>query len=137
MTPELTSQRIERTSAAAVLRALLLSIFFQRTLENVVPETLDVFDTHVAVVSGDTGIGGKVTDIEREINDKVEGFVRKFVDAGREGGEVSVIGERRAQRAARCLWSTRRASRRRSSTYEWNGLRCKIRDLGVRAGSGG
>ena len=35
-----------------MLRALLLSIFFQRTLENVVPETLDVFDTHVAVVSG-------------------------------------------------------------------------------------
>lgn len=91
------NQRIERTSAAAVLRALLLSIFFQRTLENVVPETLDVFDTHVAVVSGAAtgtstalaGPGQKVTEIEREIHDKVEGFVRTFVETGKEGGEVS------------------------------------------------
>lgn len=77
-----------------MLRALLLSIFFQRTLENVVPETLDVFDTHVAVVSGagTTGLAGpgqKVTEIEREINDKVDGFVRSFVETGKEGGEVS------------------------------------------------
>lgn len=82
-----------------MLRALLLSVFFQRTLENVVPETLDVFDTHVAVVSGAgfgtggaaAGPGAKATDIEREIADKVDGFVRSFVDTGKEGGEVSSV----------------------------------------------
>lgn len=80
-----------------MLRALLLSVFFQRTLENVVPETLDVFDTHVAVVSGAgtggaaAGPGAKATDIEREITDKVDGFVRSFVDTGKEGGEVSTV----------------------------------------------
>ncbi|EJT52523.1 hypothetical protein A1Q1_03655 [Trichosporon asahii var. asahii CBS 2479] len=100
------NQRIERTSAAAVLRALLLSIFFQRTLENVVPETLDVFDTHVAVVSGAAtgtstalaGPGQKVTEIEREIHDKVEGFVRTFVETGKEGGEIAVVFLQRKNR---------------------------------------
>ena len=40
-------QTVHPNATKSTLRALLWSIFFQRTLENCEPDTFDVFDTHI------------------------------------------------------------------------------------------
>lgn len=79
----LTSQRVERSSATAVLRALLTAIFFHRRLDNVEPETVDILETHVAAAVD--------REIDREVAAKVDEFAQTFVEAGCDSGEVSHI----------------------------------------------
>lgn len=83
--------RVERSAAAAVLRALLLAIFFHRNLDGIEPYTLDIHDTHVAVVAGpggDEAKSGSPSAVEREISSKVDEFVRTIVDSEAGAGEV-------------------------------------------------
>jgi hypothetical protein len=40
-------QTVHPYATKSILRALLWSIFFQRTLDNCEPDTFDVLDTHI------------------------------------------------------------------------------------------
>ncbi|GMK54764.1 hypothetical protein CspeluHIS016_0113500 [Cutaneotrichosporon spelunceum] len=103
--------RVERSTAPGVLRAILSSIFFQRSLDAIEPTTVDILDTHVAVpstalMSVPAGAVGKAagaalsieTGIQREISTKVFEFTRTFVDTRASGGEVAVVFMQRKNR---------------------------------------
>ncbi|BEJ11371.1 hypothetical protein CspHIS471_0107930 [Cutaneotrichosporon sp. HIS471] len=103
--------RVERSTAPAVLLALLSSIFFQRTLDAIEPATLDILDTHVAVSSATltnapaSAVGKAAgapmpveTGIQREISAKVIEFTRTFVDTREDGGEIAVVFMQRKNR---------------------------------------
>lgn len=84
--------RVERSAVSSVLTALLSAIFFQRNLDGVEPYTLDILDTHVAVVAAsghdDTRAVPAANSVERDISSKVDEFVRTIVDTDADSGEV-------------------------------------------------
>lgn len=86
--------RVERSAVSAVLTAILSAIYFHRNLDNVEPFTLDVLDTHVAVIAGSGGDEAKAVGAasftEREIASNVDEFVRTIVEQQADSGEVGV-----------------------------------------------
>ncbi|WVR00331.1 hypothetical protein IAU59_007474 [Kwoniella sp. CBS 9459] len=67
----------------SVLRALLCAIFFQRTLDIVEPQTLEVLDCHIT--------NAPTTSIERDINLKIDEFLREYIEDDKASGEIAVV----------------------------------------------
>ncbi|OCF39615.1 hypothetical protein I317_06580 [Kwoniella heveanensis CBS 569] len=67
----------------SVLRAVLCAIFFQRTLDIVEPQTFELLDCHIT--------NAPSSAIERDINAKIDEFVREFVEDGKISGEIAVV----------------------------------------------
>ncbi|WVF73157.1 hypothetical protein IAT40_007976 [Kwoniella sp. CBS 6097] len=67
-----------------VLKALLCAIFFQRTLDIVEPQTMELLDCHIT--------NAPSSSIERDINAKIDEFVREYIqDDGKTSGEIAVV----------------------------------------------
>lgn len=75
------TQKLPSTQVKAVLRAILYSIFFHRTLETIEPETYELLDTHIAFIPNET--------IDKIIRNKVDEFGREVLERGLSKGEVS------------------------------------------------
>jgi hypothetical protein len=75
------------------LRALLWSIFFQRTLDNCEPDTFELLDTHIVgliyqLEVADRQVYSPSKEVEREIEGKIAEFLKVYSERGADTGEV-------------------------------------------------
>lgn len=74
---------IHPSQVRPILRALLLAIFFHRTLDAMEPETLELLESHISCAPNSI--------ISREISNKIEEFARQYLEGDQGYGEMAVV----------------------------------------------
>ncbi|WVO23076.1 uncharacterized protein IAS62_004421 [Cryptococcus decagattii] len=74
---------IHPSQVRPILRALLLAIFFHRTLDAMEPETLELLESHISCVPNSI--------VSREISNKIEEFALQYLEGGQDHGELAVV----------------------------------------------